>query len=117
MSRINRGNWNRKSERSTSTSDGLKLIELLQNFVVQQNEQIENQKAQISVLTKERDHCQAELFKLRQENEDLKSRIDCKIRGSDPVTDTANTSKDKVKSIQTDSSWETCIQSELFGGR
>ncbi len=57
MSRANSASASsdRKDSSCTSTQDGLKLIELLQNFLVKQNEQLELLKTRVKDLEEERD--------------------------------------------------------------
>eukprot|EP00794_Sanderia_malayensis_P006050 gene6050-6752_t len=54
-----------RKDSCTSTQDGLKLIELLQNFLVRQNEQVESLKSRISTLETERDFFIEKYHKLK----------------------------------------------------
>ena len=54
MSRLSSASSDKKDS-CTSTQEGLKLIKLLQNFLVQQNEQIEILKNSVKSLEEERD--------------------------------------------------------------
>lgn len=54
------------------TSDALKLIEQLQNFVVHRNEVVEELQNQLSKITDERDFLRREVENLQRQNSALK---------------------------------------------